>query len=134
MGLKRNLKWHRIRMGGGLSENESKYNTTITIENDICHIDISGGMVRQNDLSQFNITYCQENVTRYIFNLNDLNDIDSYGAGLLIWLLMEIKDRKGKCVAFGANEMVKELIECLQLGELFPIYQTESEAMSALTG
>ncbi len=117
-----------------MSENKSKTNTTITIENYICHIDISGGMVHENDLSQCNNSCCRENITRYIFNLKGLDDIDSYGAGLLIWLLMEIKGRKGKCVAFGASEIVKELITCLPLGDLFPMYQTESEAMAALTG
>lgn len=102
------------------------------IEDDICRINLSGRMTTTNNLSSFNSSIYTDTISYYVFDLTGLEMIDSRGAYFLVDFIMALKKKNAKCTAYGANDVVTELIDLIGIGEMIPCYKNESQALEAL--
>jgi anti-anti-sigma factor len=71
--------------------------------------------------------------TKYVFDLSGLDIVDTYGAQQIEDLLGTIAKIGGKCAAYGANDVVRELIGLLGVDRLISICPTEREAIKAVS-
>lgn len=102
------------------------------IENDICHINLSGRMTSTNDLSSFNSSIYADTISSYLFDLTGLDMVDSHGAHVLIEVIMALENNNAKCTAYGANKVVTELMDLIGIGELISCHKNERQALKAL--
>lgn len=102
------------------------------IENDVCHINLSGRMTATNDLSSFSSSIYTDTISCYVFDLTGLEMIDSRGAYFLVDVIMAFKKKNAKCIAYGVNDLITELIDLLEIGEIIPCYKNESQALESL--
>jgi anti-sigma B factor antagonist len=66
-------------------------------------------------------------------NFTDLDYMNSSGIGLLVTLLVRVQRQKQKLLAFGLSEHYKQIFELTRLNEAIGIYETEQEAVRAVT-
>ncbi len=67
---------------------------------------------------------------KLIINLDDLNYISSAGLRVLLSANKLMKNKEGEIRLCGLNDTVKEVFEISGFHMIFPIFQSESEALS----
>ena len=71
-------------------------------------------------------------MSHYVINLENLDVMDTYGSQLFLEVLQRIAKRGGKCITWGANEMVRELMKLLCVDRLTEHFDTEKQALAGL--
>lgn len=69
-----------------------------------------------------------------IVNLSKVHYIDSSGIASLVEGLRKAKDVKGRFILVGPTKAARELFELTRLITVFEIYDTEDQALNALSG
>ena len=115
-----------------LHENNSGFICIVHTEGNRCRINLTGKMIASPDLSRFNPSISQDGITYYVFDLTGLDVMDTAGASLLLAVILEIAEHKGRCVSYGGSYAVNELIGLLSISEYLPCYENEQQALEAL--
>lgn len=68
-----------------------------------------------------------------LVDFSKINYIDSTGIGELVGYLGRFQDASRKLILVNPSERIRKLLEVARLLELFPIYETVDEAVSAET-
>lgn len=68
-----------------------------------------------------------------LLNFNQLEYMNSSGIGLLVTLLIRVNRQKQRLLAFGLNDHYKHIFDLTRLNDAIKIYDTESEALAALS-
>lgn len=102
------------------------------IEDCVCRVHLSGKLTADNDAAKLNESLFQDPVRFYIFDLIGLDFIDTFGADLLFRIVKHIRSRGGECLAFGASEIVKELLHLMQGGPELALYDSEEDALKSI--
>jgi anti-anti-sigma factor len=102
------------------------------VENGVCFVHLSGKMTEESDTVKLNETIYNESVRFYIFDMIGLDIIDTVGADLLFRIVKYIGSRGGACLAFGANEIVRELLNVLHEGPELAIFDSEEDALKSI--
>jgi anti-anti-sigma factor len=105
----------------------------VRLENNICRITITGRMTAlQDKIARFATDVLQQQIKNYVFDMTGMDIIDSFGASQLESLLDMIRRKGGKSVAYGANEMIKELVSMLAIDRLIIFCENERKAIDAI--
>jgi anti-anti-sigma factor len=67
-------------------------------------------------------------------NFAELESLDSFGVGLLIKLLADIRRRNQRPAAYGLAEAYQQIFELTQLDEALELYADESEMLRSVAG
>jgi anti-anti-sigma factor len=103
-------------------------------ESGIYRITVSGQLDALHDLSALDKFEPEERVSHYLLDLRDLDVMDTYGSQTFLDFLQRIQSWGGKCVTYGANDMVRELMNLLSMDDLMEHCATEREALESLRG
>ncbi len=68
---------------------------------------------------------------KVIFNLSDMNFIDSSGIGVFYGRRKLIKADGGKCALANVNPKIERFIHISGLDKMFELYETEDDALEA---
>jgi anti-anti-sigma factor len=71
---------------------------------------------------------------RIALNFKDVDFIDTTCLGVLCSALSRVGGKKGEIELFGLKPNVRKLFDVTRLCQIFKIYDTEAEALSALSG
>jgi anti-anti-sigma factor len=74
----------------------------------------------------------EEDCTRVLFNLNDLEYLSSGGLRVILGVAKEIKRKEGKLVLCSLHEFVKEIFEVSGFDSLIPIEDTVESGIKLL--
>jgi anti-sigma B factor antagonist len=99
------------------------------VENGVCRVHLSGKLTADNDTSELNESIYTESVRYYVFDLAGLDIIDSAGADLLFRVVGTIRSSGGECIAFGAGDIVGELLRVMQGGPELAVFESEEDAL-----
>src|SRR5262249_25037622 len=75
----------------------------------------------------------QENHKKVIFDLTNVNFLDSSGIGILVMCHAKLKKAGGELRVAGAQGMVRQVIEMTNVNKLVELYPTSSEASKNFT-
>lgn len=74
----------------------------------------------------------EEGSRNIIFNFKQVTDIDSNGLGVMIKILKKIRDHEGSVKIIANNPVIQQKFNMTGLFKLFPMYETEEEALLAV--
>ena len=107
-----------------------------SIAPDIDVFTMSGRLTMGSDSQQveWNLAkLLQENHRKVIFDLSDVNFLDSSGIGILVMCHAKLKKAGGSLRIAGAQGMVRQIIEMTNVNKLIELYSTSSEASRNFT-
>lgn len=99
------------------------------IEDDLYRINLSGEMVKAQDLSSCGRFVPNSQIAVYVFDLSSLEHIDTYGAAQFKDLLIRIIESGGECRAFGAQDLLIDVLNLLELSSYLTFYKDEKSAL-----
>ena len=67
-----------------------------------------------------------------VLNLTGLESLNSFGVGLLIALLVRVRDRSQRLLAYGLSERHREIFELTHLSEAIDRYPDEADALRSV--
>jgi anti-anti-sigma factor len=76
-------------------------------------------------------TYMQENKLKIILDMEATTQLSSAGIAVLFDAVREVRKKKGNVKFVGMSPQIRELVDLLELPELFHRYPTEVEAVEA---
>jgi anti-anti-sigma factor len=100
-------------------------------ENGLYRINLSGYLTYDQDLSHLKGFVPEASVPGYVFDLAGLDLIDSTGFGIISRLLTDIKNAGGFSVAYGANDIIADLINLVSLQEMISLFPDERSALQS---
>ncbi len=71
-------------------------------------------------------------LTNLVVDLRDVDYIDSVIISSVLRLLTRTKQNGGKSVFCHASSAMKEILQCIRLGKLWPHFDTREEALQSL--
>ena len=71
---------------------------------------------------------------KFILNLGEVSYIDSSGLGELVWAYTSVRNQDGAVKLLNLTAKVKDLLQITKLLTVFDTYDSESRAISSLTG
>ena len=107
-----------------------------SIAPDIDVFTMSGRLTMGSDSQQveWNLAkLLQENHRKVIFDLSNVNFLDSSGIGILVMCHAKLKKAGGSLRIAGAQGMVRQIIEMTNVNKLIELYSTSSEASRNFT-
>jgi anti-sigma B factor antagonist len=102
------------------------------VENGVCLVHLSGKMTVGNESTKLNESLYDETVRVYMFDMLGLDILDAVGADTLCHLIAHIDSRGGACLAFGANEIVKDLLHVLHGDLKLAFFNSEEDALKSI--
>jgi anti-anti-sigma factor len=100
------------------------------IENHIYRINLSGEMVKGARFELCEKFIPSPDIAIYIFDFSNLELIDETGATQLLLLTSKIRNAKGECRVFGAEEWLQETIEVLGAASYLKFFDDEKSAIN----
>lgn len=113
-----------------LSERKIEFIFIPQVENGIYRISISGEMVSGHDLGSCRNFAPDPAISVVVFDLSGLSGMDSCGAGIFLDLLERIRKHGGSCRAFGANKIIRQILQFMGIGDDLVFYKNETAALS----
>ena len=107
-----------------------------TIPPDIDVFAMSGRLTMGSDSQavEWNLAkLLEENHKKVIFDLTNVNFLDSSGIGILVMCHAKLKKAGGALRVAGAQGMVRQIIEMTNVNKLVELYSTASEASQGFT-
>jgi len=101
------------------------------IEDDIYHLTFSGIMSSMNDLSAIGEFNPDEEIKQFVFNLQNLDLLDTYGAQLFNDFTDKLLNMGKKCAVWGANQMIRDLFEVFPGKNRPEFFAAETEAVKS---
>ena len=74
----------------------------------------------------------ENNKKQIIINCKKIKDIDSSGAGTLLYINKMITEKSGRLILCECNEKLKSLFRITQLGKILKIVENENDAISTI--
>lgn len=71
---------------------------------------------------------CQPDIEALIFDLSQIEYVDSSGLGALLLAYRQLKEYEGKIVLVGVSAVVRKMLSLSQIEDLFEYYDTIEEA------
>ncbi|HAJ80449.1 MAG TPA: hypothetical protein DCO75_11840 [Fibrobacteres bacterium] len=102
------------------------------IENGVYRINLSGYMTVEQNLSVINNFNPDYTILYHVFDMTGLDILDSSGASMLIKLLLNINSRGGKCVAYGVNESIDDIMKALGMNDYISFFPDERKALESI--
>ena len=103
------------------------------LENNMYRINISGEMVASQDLSACIEFTPLESVNIFVLDLSSLELVDSSGVAILKKLLLKIGGNNKLCLAFGANQLIRDaLVVLLDASGFLTFYDDEKSALNEI--
>lgn len=101
--------------------------------NDVLMVDVEGQLVVTNrqDFKQAILDEVEQGARTVIIDFTRSGYIDSSGLGALVSLSKRVRDAGGDLRLAGLNEDLRRLFELTRLDQLFPLYATRADALSA---
>ncbi len=99
------------------------------LEDGIYRLTFSGQMTSLHDLSAVSEFEPDEGAVSFVFNLEELDMIDTYGAQLFNDFVEKIQNLGRKCILYGANPVIKNLFELFPSVSSCSFFDTEKEAL-----
>ncbi|MCX7726157.1 MAG: FapA family protein [Chitinispirillaceae bacterium] len=99
------------------------------IEGEIYRINIAGEMTAEFDLTPCKKMEVDRKLSLYLFDFSGLELIDSEGCSVLLELVEKIVSSGGKCRAFGATDLIREMLTMLGINTFMNFYKNEMDAM-----
>jgi len=112
-----------------ISEETGEFIFVPQLEEGLYRLTFSGQMTSLHDLSSVSEFVPDENTTYYVFNLEDLDLIDTYGAQLFNDFVEKIQNCGKQCILYGANPVIKNLFEIFPSVNSYTFFETEKEAL-----
>jgi anti-anti-sigma factor len=100
-------------------------------ENQLYRFSMAGYMDALHDLSSLSEFHPAEKANAYIFDMQELDTIDSYGAQLFLEFIHKANQSGIRCIAYGANQLICELLHLLAPDAVLSHYATETQALAA---
>lgn len=119
--------------GKKVSEGENNFIFIPQIEDGVYRLTFSGQMTSLHDLSLLSEFAPDESVEYYVFNLENLDMIDTYGAQLFNDFIEKIQNLSKKCILFGANQVIQNLFDIFPSVNAYTFFKTEKEALESIT-
>ncbi len=116
-----------------LSEEHVAFLFIPQLENETYFLTFSGQMTCLNDLSSFSNFQPDGNINKFVISLESLDLIDTYGTQLFNDLSITLNNLKCNCAIYGANKVVRELLEVLPSQYNFIFCENEKEAIESVT-
>ncbi|MEO8276986.1 MAG: STAS domain-containing protein [Thermoanaerobaculia bacterium] len=76
----------------------------------------------------------EEEGRHVLVDMAQINQMDSTGIGELVGYLGKFAEARRRLILVAPSERVRRLLRVVQLDSLFPIYETQDAAISALAG
>ncbi len=111
-----------------LAEEKFDFVFITQIEQGKCRLTLSGHMDALHDLSAVNEFRPDCGPQKYVFNLESLDVLDTYGSQVFMELIQRIQAVRGECIVYGANDIVKELFALLSIDKMVQFAHTEQDA------
>jgi len=92
------------------------------------HIDIS----TSPQLRSICMDLARQRTPKLLFNLSEVNYIDSSGVATLVEALQRLGDYDGKLAIFGLSDRAREVFDIANLTGVFELYETEEEALGKM--
>lgn len=109
-----------------------EFNFTISIENEIAFIILSGNLIEKSQatsLLEKADELAKNNCNKWAIDLEKLIYMNSSGLNTLIQLLTKARVAGGEAVLFNMNKKINELILITKLHTLFKVSENKVEAM-----
>jgi anti-anti-sigma factor len=71
-------------------------------------------------------------VRNVLIDLHAVDYIDSVIIGSLIRLLQKARNKRGKAVFCNASDSMQEILKCIKIGTLWPLYGSREEALASM--
>lgn len=99
-------------------------------------IDVVGDITAfvEDQLQSAYLQATSNGIESVVWNFSKLNFINSSGIGLLVVMLIRARKQNVRMGAYGLNEHFKRLFEMTRLNEVFNVFETENEALTAFLG
>ncbi|WP_396218828.1 STAS domain-containing protein [Gemmatimonas sp.] len=100
---------------------------------DVLMVDVEGQLVVTNrqDFKQAILDEVELGARTVVIDFTQSGYIDSSGLGALVSLSKRVRDAGGDVRLTGLNEDLRRLFELTRLDQLFPLYATRADALSA---
>jgi anti-sigma B factor antagonist len=100
---------------------------------DVLMVDVEGQLVVTNrqDFKQAILDEVELGARTVVVDFTQSGYIDSSGLGALVSLSKRVRDAGGDVRLTGLNEDLRRLFELTRLDQLFPLYATRADALSA---
>lgn len=99
-------------------------------EDNLYRINMSGHMTTLNNFSALLEFQPENDVKYYIFNFENLEIIDTYGAQLCNELIHKIHESGGQCILYGLKSIAATLFELFADLKICKICESEDEALA----
>ena len=99
------------------------------IENGIYHINISGEMIVQHDMTECERFRLSPEIQVYIFDLSSLEILDAHGLAVFNELTYKVCAAGAQCRCFGASDMVRETLGLFGTDRFVTFYPDEKSAI-----
>lgn len=101
-------------------------------EDKLCRINMSGHMTTLNNFAALMEFQPDEKIKNYIFNFENLEIIDTYGAQLCNELVHKIHESGGTCIVYGLKSIAATLFELFADLKTCKIVDSEEEALKEI--
>lgn len=113
-----------------------EFNFKITQQDKVMHIALSGDLLNKSDadalIDKLNgLLY--ENKIYYVFNLEEMNFINSTGLNILINMLTKIRNSGGDMAIYDVPKKIKQVLLITKLNSIFNVSQTFDEALKHIS-
>ncbi len=115
-----------------LTEEDNGFIFVAQVEKGIYRLTFSGRMSASNDLSSANEFLPVKDVECFVLNLENLDLFDTYGSQLFSDLIQRIHTFGGKCIAYGASDIIRNISELYPTYSFIKFYETEKEAIESI--
>lgn len=88
-------------------------------------------MVNAGSLSQKIESCIEKECPNLIFDLQEVNFIDSHGNLVLIKAHIKARKKGGSIKLFGINKNIREILDIIGLAKLIPVYKFYEEALAS---
>ena len=96
-------------------------------------IDIRGEITSFTETTLFDAyeMAIQGNIRSLIFNFSEMDQMNSFGIGMLIRLLVRAQREGKKFVGYGLNDHYRKIFELTRIDQAIPIYLNEETAIAS---
>jgi anti-sigma B factor antagonist len=97
-------------------------------------LDVQGditGFAEEALMANYN-TASSSGADTIVLNLTGLESLNSFGVGLLIALLVRVRQQGQRLLAYGLSERHREVFELTRLSEAIDLYADEAEALGSV--
>lgn len=129
--------WNHLHFFKTYIEKGKKMQFSQTILNNVSVITLEGNSLDAKDAPELKekiaALISSQNIQQMVFDLSQVNFIDSSGLGVFLSILRLLNSRNGELKLASLNKAVRTLFELVSMHKIFEIYNTTDEAVQSFT-